>query len=167
MARSSFVSFHYQRDHWRVQQILNMGALDQQVELPAQKWEEIKRRGDAAVQAWIDEQMKYKQSVIVLIGNQTATRRFVQYEIARAWSIKKPMLGIRIHGLKDAQQNTDPPGANPFESFGFSDSAKTYADFVPIYDPADYTRFTPTSSDIYAAIQENISTWAVNGYKRP
>jgi len=168
MARSSFVSFHYQRDHWRVQQILRMGALDRQPELPAQKWEEVKSRGDAAVKAWIDEQMKYKQAVIVLIGNQTAERKFVRYEISRAWSIKKPLLGIRIHGLKDSQQRVDPPGANPFASFGFSDSARTYADYVPVYDPAQYARSAfPTSSDIYAAIQQNISTWAANGYSRP
>lgn len=168
MARSSFVSFHYQRDHWRVQQVLNMGALDQQPELPAQKWEEIKAKGEAAVRAWIDEQMKYKQSVIVLIGNETASRKFVRYEIDRAWSIKKPLLGIRIHGLKNSQQLTDRPGANPFASFGFSDSTRTYADYVPVYDPADYTgKHAPTSSDIYAAIQKNISNWAAIGYKRP
>ncbi|WP_029211707.1 TIR domain-containing protein [Arsenicicoccus bolidensis] len=168
MARSSFVSFHYQRDHWRVQQILRMGALDQQTELPAQKWEEVKKQGDHAIHAWIDEEMKYKQAVIVLIGNQTASRKFVKYEISRAWSIKKPLLGIRIHGLKDAQQHVDRPGADPFASFGFSDSTKTYADYVPVYDPADYTgKYSPTSSDIYAAIKQNIATWAAGGYKRP
>lgn len=168
MARSSFVSFHYQRDHWRVQQILKMGALDQQPELPSQNWEEVKRRGDAAVEAWIDEQMKYKQAVIVLIGNETASRKFVRYEISRAWSIKKPLLGIRIHGLKDSQQRTDQPGANPFASFSFSDSTRTYADYVPVYDPSNYTgKYAPTSSDIYAAIRTNIATWATSGYKRP
>lgn len=168
MARSSFVSFHYQRDYWRVQQILRMGALDQQADLPAQKWEEVKYQGDAAVEAWINQQMNYKQAVIVLIGKETASRKFVRYEIERAWSIKKPMLGIRIHGLKDAQQNTDTPGADPFASFGFSDSTRTYADYVPVYNPADYTgRISPTSSDIYAAIQQNIATWAASGYKRP
>jgi hypothetical protein len=168
MARSSFVSFHYQRDHWRVQQILQMGALDEQVELPAQAWEEVKRKGDRAVEAWIDGEMNYKQSVIVLIGNETASRKFVRYEIKRAWEIKKPMLGIRIHGLKDANQTTDEPGRDPFELFGFSDSPKTYADYVRVFDPADFTgKYEPTSSDIYAAIKTNIATWATQGYKRP
>ncbi|MGJ3192063.1 TIR domain-containing protein [Paenarthrobacter sp. FR1] len=168
MARSSFVSFHYQRDHWRVQQVLKMGALDQQLELPSQDWEAVKSRGDTAVKAWIDEQMKYKQAVIVLIGNETASRKFVKYEIERAWSIKKPLLGIRIHGLKNSLQATDMPGANPFASFGFSDSTRTYADYVPVYDPAEYTgKYAPSSSDIYTAIQSNIADWATNGYRRP
>jgi hypothetical protein len=168
MARSSFVSFHYQRDHWRVQQILQMGALDQQVELPAQEWEEVKRKGDRAVEAWIDQQMNYKQAVIVLIGKETASRKFVRYEIKRAWDIKKPMLGIRIHGLSDSDRRTDQPGRDPFEAFDFSDSPKTFADYVPVFDPADFTgKYAPTSSDIYAAIKANIATWATRGYKRP
>lgn len=168
MARSSFVSFHFQRDHWRVQQILKMGALEQQVELPAQEWESVKRKGDDAVHAWIDEQMRYKQAVIVMIGNETASRKFVRYEIKRAWDLRKPMLGILIHGLKDANGTTDRPGANPFEKFGFSDSARTFADYVPVFDPARFTgRLAPTSTDIYGAIKENISTWATSGYKRP
>lgn len=168
MAKSSFVSFHYQRDHWRVQQVLNIGALDEQVELTAQKWEEVKRKGDAAVTAWIDQQMNYKQAVIVMIGNETATRKFVQYEIRRAWSMKKPMLGIRIHGLKDASGSVDRPGPNPFARFRFADSSRTYADYVPVYDPKDFAgKLAPNSSDIYAVIKSNIATWATSGYKRP
>ncbi|AOD24964.1 molecular chaperone Tir (plasmid) [Rhodococcus sp. p52] len=168
MSRSSFVSFHYQRDHWRVQQVLRMGALDEQVELPAQDWEQVKRRGDKAVEEWIDKQMNYKQAVIVMIGAETASRKFVRYEIQRAWAIKKPLLGVCIHGLKNSAGITDQPGANPFAQFGFSDSSRTYADYVPVYDPADYTgRFAPTSNDIYAAIQKNIATWATQGYRRP
>lgn len=168
MSRSSFVSFHYQRDHWRVQQVLRMGALDEQTELPAQEWEQVKRRGDKAVEDWIDKQMNYKQAVIVMIGAETASRKFVRYEIRRAWSIKKPLLGVCIHGLKDSFGSTDRPGPNPFAQFGFSDSNKTFADYVPVYDPAKYTgQFSPTSTDIYAAIQRNIATWATQGYKRP
>ena len=168
MARSSFVSFHYQRDHWRVQQILQMGALDGQAVLPAQDWEAVKRRGDAAIHAWINEQMNYKQAVIVMIGNETAGRPFVQYEIKRAWQIKKPMLGVMIHGLKDSSQRTDVAGPNPFKQFGFSDSAKTYADYVPVFDPASFTgKAYPTSADIHAAIRSNISIWATRGYAQP
>lgn len=168
MPRSSFVSFHYQQDHWRVQQILRMGSLDHQEELPSQRWEEVKRQGESAVQAWIDKEMNYKQAVIVLIGSQTASRKYVKYEIARAWSIRKPLLGIRIHGLKDSQQRVDRPGANPFASFGFSDSERTYADYVPVYDPADYSdKLRPASPDIYAAIKQNIAVWASSGYARP
>ena len=168
MARSSFVSFHYQRDHWRVQQILRMGALDNQTVLPAQDWEQVKRRGEKAVYNWIDEQMKYKQAVVVMIGAETSSRKFVQYEIRRAWEIRKPLLGINIHGLKNANGFPDRHGANPFAQFGFNDSSKTFADYVPVFDPAEVGRLiSPTSSDIYATIANNIANWTNRGYCRP
>jgi hypothetical protein len=168
LPRSSFVSFHYQLDHWRVQQVLNIGALDGQAVLPAQEWEEVKRKGDEAVEGWIDKQMNYKQAVVVMIGAQTASRKFVKYEIRRAWALKKPLLGIRIHGLKDATQNLGRIGANPFEQFGFNDSTKTFANYVPVFDPARYTgKSAPLSTDVYAAIKNNIGSWVDQGYRRP
>ena len=50
MAKSVFYSFHYDRDAWRVQQIIQMGALEGQPILNAQQWEEVKRKGDAAIE---------------------------------------------------------------------------------------------------------------------
>lgn len=114
MAQSAFISFHFARDHWRANQVRNIGALDGQPELPSNEWESVKKRGDAAVEAWIDEQMNYKSAVVVLVGNETASRKFVKYEITRAWTMKKPLLGIRIHGLKDSRKYTDAAGPNPF-----------------------------------------------------
>jgi hypothetical protein len=168
MTKSAFISFHFDRDHWRANQVRNIGALDGQPELPSNEWESVKKRGDAAVEAWIDEQMNYKSAVVVLVGNETASRKFVRYEIKRAWSMKKPLLGIRIHGLKDSSQKTDSAGANPFAQFGFSNSSKTYADYVPLFDPKAYTGLaSPTSNDIYAAIKDNLADWASKGYKAP
>lgn len=51
MAKSVFYSFHYDNDAWRVQQIINMGALDGQTILNSQDWETVKRQGDAAIKA--------------------------------------------------------------------------------------------------------------------
>jgi hypothetical protein len=168
MARSSFVSFHYKRDHWRVQQVLRMGELEGQSELPAQEWESVKAKGDAAVHAWIDEQMKYKQAVIVLIGLETATRPFVLYEIRRAWQLGKPLLGINIHGLENSAKETDAKGANPFAKCGFKDSTRTFANYVPVFDPADWTNIqNPKGTDIYAAIRDNMTDWIAKGYSKP
>jgi hypothetical protein len=74
MAKSVFFSFHYDRDAWRVQQIINMGALEEQTILSAQEWEEVKRRGKAAIEKWIADQMAYKSAVVVLVGRYTADR---------------------------------------------------------------------------------------------
>ena len=91
MAKSVFYSFHSDRDAWRVQQIIQMGALEGQPILNAQQWEEVKRKGDAAIEKWIADQMAYKSAVVVLIGAQTASRPWVRHEIAYAWDNHKPL----------------------------------------------------------------------------
>lgn len=39
--------------------------------------------------------------MVVLIGEDTAKRKWVKYEIKKAWNEGKGVLGIYIHNLKD------------------------------------------------------------------
>ena len=160
MAKSVFYSFHYDRDAWRVQQIIQMGALEGQPILNAQQWEEVKRKGDAAIKKWIADQMAYKSAVVVLIGAQTASRPWVLHEITHAWNNRKPLVGIRIHGLADRNGNTDSFGENPFSKLSFENGG-TIADYVPVYNPSG-----SNSQAVYADIKANITTWVNNAYKR-
>ncbi|GAA2453754.1 TIR domain-containing protein [Agromyces soli] len=160
MARSVFYSFHYSRDAWRVQQVINIGMLDGQPILNAQKWEEVQRKGEAAIQAWIDQQMSYKKAVIVLVGAQTASRQWVQYEITKAWNAKKPILGVRIHGLADSTGRTDSAGANPFENVALQGGG-TVADYVPLFTPSGLT-----SQQVHASIKANLASWVDRAYQR-
>ena len=52
--RRVFFSFHYDHDNWRAAQVRNIGALQSREPVRANAWEEVKRRGNSAVQAWID-----------------------------------------------------------------------------------------------------------------
>lgn len=160
MAKSVFYSFHYDNDAWRVQQIINLGALDGQTILNSQDWEAVKRQGDAAIEKWINEQMGYKKAVVVLIGSGTANRPWVQYEITKAWNAKKPLVGIRINGLADSSGNTDSAGTNPFTKVTLQGGG-TVADYVPVYTPSG-----STSKDVYADIGENLASWVDNAYAR-
>lgn len=160
MAKSVFFSFHYDRDAWRVQQVINMGKLDGQPLLSAQKWEEVKRRGDQAIKNWIAEQMKYKSAVVVLVGAQTAQRPWVKHEIAYAWDNYKPLVGVRINGLADQSGDTDTQGANPFKAVNLQGGG-TVGDYVPLYTPSG-----STSQQVYASINTNLSTWVDHAYKR-
>jgi hypothetical protein len=160
MARSAFFSFHYQRDAWRVQQVINMGKLEGQPLLSAQKWEEVKRRGDQAIKNWIEEQMKYKSAVVVLVGAQTAQRRWVKHEIAYAWNNRKPILGIRIHGLADRNGYTDTQGPDPFTMVNLKGGG-TVADYVSLHNPIG-----STSQQAYASIDNNLFSWVDSAYKR-
>lgn len=76
--RKVFYSFHYDNDVFRVQQIRNMGIIDGNEPVTVNDWEEIKRRGDSSIQNWIDKEISGSQCVVVLIGSQTSTRRWVK-----------------------------------------------------------------------------------------
>ncbi|RZT15203.1 TIR-like protein DUF1863 [Kribbella sp. VKM Ac-2569] len=160
MAKSVFYSFHYDRDAWRVQQVINMGALEGQPILSAQDWEKVKRRGDQAIKDWIADQMKYKSAVVVLVGAQTANRPWVKYEIGYAWDNYKPLVGVRIHGLADGAGHTDSAGANPFSQVILQDG-NNVGDHVPLYSPNG-----SNSQAVYASIKENLTTWVNNAVKR-
>lgn len=155
-----YYSFHFARDSWRVQQIEQMGALEGQPILNAQAWEEVKAKGDTAIKKWIDDNMKYKTSVVVLIGAQTASRRWVKHEIVKAWNDKRRLVGVRIHGLKDGGGKTDSAGPNPFEKIKL-ESGLTLASYVPVHNPAG-----ADSKAIYNTIKSNLKSWADSGYKR-
>ena len=58
------------------------------------EWEQVKRFGNDAIKKWIDDNMKYRSCVVVLIGSETASRPWVQYEIKKAWMDRKGLLGI-------------------------------------------------------------------------
>ncbi len=156
-----FFSFHYDRDAWRVQQILNMGALESQTVLNAQAWESVKRQGDQAIKKWIADQMAYKTAVVVLIGAQTASRPWVLYEIRKAWDDRRPLVGIRIHGLADSNGNTGSPGVNPFARVSLQGGG-TVGDYVPVYAPSGWT-----SQQVHADIKPNLVSWVNSAFKRP
>jgi hypothetical protein len=96
MARRVFFSFHFANDFWRTHQVRNINALDGQTLCSANDWEEVKRKGDAAIKKWIDDQMYSKSCVVVLIGAETANRPWVTHEISKGWNDKRAVLGIRV-----------------------------------------------------------------------
>lgn len=156
MAKSIFYSFHYDRDVHRVQLVRNINSIDGSPSLNGQEWEAVRRQSQATVQAWIDSQMNYKKAVIVLIGQETAKRPWVKYEIERAWGMKKPLLGIRIHGLASMNDGADRIGGNPFEAAGLSG--------IPIFDPTQTDWFGKIDTKAtYAELKLRLATWAELG----
>ena len=53
--RNIFYSFHFDNDVMRVQLIRNIGSLEENKPVTANRWEEIKRGGERAVKNWIDD----------------------------------------------------------------------------------------------------------------
>lgn len=149
MARNVFYSFHYQLDYWRVQQIRNIGAISGQKICVPNEWEQVKAKGDGAIQQWIDKGMEGRSTVLVLIGSQTADRKWVKYEIKKAWESGKAVLGIYIHNMKDKDSNKTSKGRNPFDNFTIN--GKKMSSIVKCYDPP--------ALEPYPYIQNNIENW--------
>jgi len=148
-----FYSFHFDNDVMRVQQVRNIGSIEGNSPTSPNEWEQLKRTGKTAVENWINENMKYKRCVIVLIGTDTYSRPWIKYEIEKAWNDGKALLGIYIHNLNCPRNGTCRKGRNPFDEFEFQDGRKL-SSVVPCYDP----------NPIYAYqdISDNIANWIGN-----
>jgi hypothetical protein len=133
----------------RVQQIRNIGVIEGNTPASTNDWEKLKQRGDSAVEKWIDENMKYRSCVIVLVGTETANRKWVKYEIKKAWKDKKALLGIYIHNIKCPRNGTCSQGVNPFVQFNIN--GKLLSNIVKCYNP--------NSSNAYNDIAEKIDSW--------
>jgi hypothetical protein len=152
MPRKVFYSFHYKPDNWRVSQVKQAGVVEGQPILTSNEWEEVKRGGDDAIREWIDDQMKGKSCLVVLVGNSTAGRKWVKFEIKKAWEANKGVVGVYIHNLKDASQNQSTMGRNPFDDFNVDGTS--LSSMVRVHNPP-YS----TSTYVYDHIKENLAGW--------
>ena len=127
MSRRVFFSFHYENDIWRASQVRNSWVTkpdrDSAGFWDAASWESVKRKGDEAVKKWIWEQMNGTSVTVVLIGSETASRPYVQYEIETSWDKKNGLIGVYIHNIKENDGRTSTRGADPFARYS---NIKTY-----------------------------------------
>ena len=147
--RQVFYSFHFDNDVMRVQQIRNIGAIEDNPPVAANKWEEIRQKGDSAIENWIDENMKDRSCVIVLVGQHTASRKWVKHEIEKAWGDRKGLMGIYVHNIRCPRTGTCTQGVNPFEQYNVN--GKKLSDIVKCYNP--------NVSEPYKDIARNLEAW--------
>jgi len=154
MARRVFYSFHYKVDNARASQIRNIGVVEGNKPASDNDWEAVKKGGEKSIQKWIDDQLNGRSCCMVLIGKETAGRKWINYEIEKSWNDGKGVLGIYIHNLKDLDGNQTTKGKNPFEDFTMKRDGKKLSSIVKAYDPP-YT----DSKKVYSYISENLSDW--------
>jgi hypothetical protein len=97
--RNVYFSFHYE-DIWKVNQIRKSGVVfgaksagfaDRSL------WEEAKAKHDRALKELIADGLNGTSVTVVLIGRETASRRWVKYEIQQSLKRGNALLGIHIH----------------------------------------------------------------------
>lgn len=112
MKRQLFFSFYYKNDCWRAAQVRNIGQIDKNSTFCDNDWEEVREKDYSHIKKWIDEQLQKRSCLVVLIGENTANRKWINYEIKKAYELNKGIVGIYIHKLSDKQGKKSEKGEN-------------------------------------------------------
>ena len=136
MARRVFYSFHYQPDNWRAATVRNIGVVEGNSPASDNDWETVKKGGDAAIKRWIANQMNRRTCVVVLVGTNTANRKWINYEIKKSWDDGMGVVGIHIHGLKNQEGRLSTKGNNPFDYIPHGNTGNKLSSIVKCYNPA-------------------------------
>jgi hypothetical protein len=131
-----------------------MGVVDGNAPASDHDWETVTMGGDETIKRWIDGQMDGKGCCIVLIGANTAGRKWINYEIIKAWNDGKGVLGVYIHSLKNKDGYQTTKGGNPFVGIVIGKDSVQMATVVKAYDPP-----YATSTEAYNYIWRNMAAW--------
>jgi hypothetical protein len=96
---------------------------------------------------------------VILVGSETANRKWINHEIVKAWDDGLGVVGIRIHGLKDFDANTATAGNDPFDYINHGSTGKKLSAIVKCYNPAGETsklRYDWISTHLSNAVEEAI-----------
>ncbi len=123
--RRTFFSFHYQVDVTRAQVVRNSWITKDEREdagfFDSSVFESKKKAGEDNLKRFLSDALNGTSVTCVLIGGQTAFRRWVRYELIRSFYRGNGLLGIRIHGIRNLDR---PPqlgtyGENPFDHLAY------------------------------------------------
>ena len=140
MARRVFFSFHYDNDinrsmivrnSWVTQGKEAAGFIDKA------EFEKMKRKGEKEVYKWIDKQLEGTSVTVVLIGAETLSRPFVQYEICKSLQRGNAVIGVYINWIRDMRTLKISAKGNIHTVIGYyEDGSPAYFDNVcdGIYD---------------------------------
>jgi hypothetical protein len=127
MARRTFFSFHYKPDVLRSWVVRNSwvtkvvqegresaGFFDSSV------FEASQRESDEALKRFLRDGLKNTSVTCVLVGEHTALRRWVRYEIMRSFICGNGLLAVKINTIPAMKSPATPAGANPFDCIAFT-----------------------------------------------
>lgn len=155
--RRVFYSFHYKPDVIRASQVRQIGAIEGNRSATDNEWEKItggtdQAAKDRAIKKWIAEQMEGRTCTVVLVGRDTADRKWINYEIVKSWNDGMGVVGIYIHGLRNFEGQISTKGANPFDYIIYGNTQKKLSSIVKCYNPAGNN-----SKERYAWIEKHIA----------
>ena len=152
MARRTFFSFHYKPDASRAAQVRNMGMVEGNTPVSDNDWETVTKGGDTAIKKWIANQMHGRSCTVVLVGSNTAGRKWIKHEIIKSWNDGMGVVGIHIHGLKNLDSKTATKGNNPFSTINDGSDGTKLSSIVNCYTPPG-----SDSKERYAWIKKHLA----------
>jgi len=168
MVRECFYSFHYKPDNWRAATVRSIGSVEGNEPASDNDWESITASApnkDQNIKNWIANQMSGKSCTVVLVGTNTAGRKWINYEIVQSWDQEMGVVGICIHGLKNSEENISTKGRNPFDSITHGNAGDKLSSIVKCYDPSGSNskeRYAWISKYLANAVEEAIKIRAEN-----
>ena len=163
--RQVFYSFHYKPDCWRAATVRSIGVIEGNKPAPDNEWETIIKGGDSAIEKWIKEQLNYRSCTVVLVGNQTANRKWINYEIVKSWDAGMGVVGIYIHRLKNSKGFITTIGKNPFDFITHGPTKKKLSTIVKCYNPGGINskeKYDWISKHLSNAVEEAIKIREAN-----
>ncbi len=93
--RSIFLSYEFRHDAWKAQAIRSVwlasgGVVTLEAKEASSDWE---------IKQWIDHTLRQAEVTVVLVGPNTASSRWVEYEVQLSKSLGKGLLGIDVVGM--------------------------------------------------------------------
>ena len=152
MARKTFFSFHYKPDCWRASQVKNSWVTQERKAagfFNSVDWEEVKKKNDSDIEKWIDGQLDGTSVTVVLIGQNTASRKWIKYEIKSSYKRGNGLLGIYIHNKENSKGLKSNKGTNEFGEIGKDANGKS------VYFSVNYLCYDWVNDDGY----NNMGDW--------
>jgi hypothetical protein len=135
MARYTFFSFSYTDvSNFRVNVVRNSWRYhnDNSSFYDASIWEDSYTKNRAKLKRMIDDALYGTSVTAVLIGSDTADRRWVRYEIIKSFEQGKGILGVHINRIRCKNQTICRKGVSPLEKLGVQVSAN--GDYIAFYE---------------------------------
>ena len=99
MARRVFFSFEYEHDVSRAFVVRNSWVIPGKEAagfVDSADFEKVKKRGNQAVERWIDNQLVGTSVTVVLVGSHTCDSKWVRYEIEKSKKRNNGLLGTHL-----------------------------------------------------------------------
>jgi hypothetical protein len=124
MAYRTFFSFHYKPDITRAMTVRNSWVTKEDRDkagfFDSSVFESKQRDSDDALRRFLREGLSNTSVTCVLVGTETARRKWVRYEILQSFVRGNGIFAARIHGIRNFQKQTAISGNNPLDSLAFA-----------------------------------------------